>query len=104
MTYRNPRLLELAKDKPCANCGAQDQTVVAAHSNLQEHGRGHAHQAHDCYHAWLCWRCHSFLDHGCGRDPTGLYEGKRTDKELMFRRAMERTIRYLWEQELIKVA
>ena len=81
-----------------------DQTVVAAHSNLQEHGRGHAHPSHDCYHAWLCWRCHSWLDHGAGADPTGVYQATKQDKGEMFRRAMDRTIRYLWEKELVKVA
>jgi hypothetical protein len=89
MTYRNPKLLTLAEGKHCMNCGAQDQTVVAAHSNLQEHGRGHAHPAHDCFHAWLCWRCHSWLE---------------ADKSEMFRRAMDRTQRYQWENQMIEVA
>jgi hypothetical protein len=104
MTYRHEALLRLAKGKPCMNCGAQDDTVVAAHSNLQEHGRGHAHQAHDCYHAWLCWRCHSFLDHGSTTDPTGTYKATREDKAEMFRRAMDRTWRFLWEKALVKIA
>jgi len=105
MTYRNPALLELARDRICMNCGAQDGTIVAAHSNLQEHGRGHAHQAHDCFHAWLCIRCHSFLDHGgVGKDPSGLYSATREDKAEMFRRAMDRTLRFLWEQGLIQVS
>ena len=104
MTYRNRALLDLAKDKPCANCYAQDDTVVAAHSNMQEHGRGHAHQSHDCYVAWLCVRCHHWLDHGSTVDPTGIYEATRQAKAEMFRRAMDRTWRFMWERELVKVA
>ena len=104
MTYRNSRLLELAEDKHCMNCGAHDGTVVAAHSNLQEHGRGHAHQAHDCFHAWLCWRCHSWLDHGAvSPDPSGVYQATKADKAEMFRRAMDRTQRYQWENGMIEV-
>lgn len=104
MTYRNRKILDLAEDRPCMNCGAQDKTVVAAHSNMQEHGRGHAHQAHDCYVAWLCWRCHSWLDHGSGQDPTGMYECTKADKAEMFRRAMEKTWLEMWAHELVKVA
>lgn len=104
MTYRNPALLELARDRICMNCGAQDGTIVAAHSNLQEHGRGHAHQAHDCFHAWLCIRCHSWLDHGAtSPDPSGLYSATKADKAEMFRRAMDRTQRYQWENGMIQV-
>lgn len=104
MTYRNERLLRLAKGMPCMNCGCKDDTVVAAHSNLHEHGRGFAHPSHDCYHAWLCHRCHSWLDHGATKDPSGLYEAIKTDKAEMFRKAMDKTWRYMWEAELVKVA
>ena len=87
------------------NCGLNDGTVVAAHSNLLAHGRGHAHQSHDCYVAFLCWRCHSWLDHGgAGYDPTGLYEPTRECKTEMFRRAMDKTWLYLWANELVRVA
>lgn len=102
--YRNEQLLRLARGKPCANCGAQDDTVVAAHSNMQEHGRGHAHKSHDCFVAFLCVRCHSFYDAGKGKDPTGIYSDSRQDKAEMFRRAMDKTWRFCWEKELICVA
>ena len=104
MTYRNEKILRLAKDKPCANCNAQDSTVVAAHSNLHEHGRGYAHPSHDCYIAFLCVRCHHWLDHGKGMDPTSIYKDSREEKAEMFRRAMDRTWRFMWEHELIEVA
>jgi hypothetical protein len=104
VTYRNASLLKLAKGCPCANCNAQDDTVVSAHSNLHEHGRGFAHPSHDCYIAFLCVRCHHWLDHGKGMDPTRIYNDSRQDKAEMFRRAMDKTWRYCWENELIKVA
>lgn len=89
------------------NCGGtvcQSETVVAAHSNKQEHGRGHSHPSHDCFHAWLGIYCHQWYDHGKGKDPTGLYDGTREGKDEMFRRAMDRTLRFMWERELIAVA
>lgn len=105
MSYRNRKLLDLAEDKDCKNCSRQDGTIVAAHSNLQEHGRGKDHPSNDCYHAWLCWRCHSWLDHGAvSPDPSGLYQATREDKALMFRRAMEKTLLHQWTHGLIKVA
>lgn len=104
MTFRNRKLLDLAKGQPCANCNAQDDTVVAAHSNLHEHGRGYAHPSHDCFIAFLCVRCHHWLDHGKGKDPTGVYQDSREDKAEMFRRAMDRTLRFMWEQGLIVCA
>lgn len=105
MTFRSRKLLDLAEGKPCMNCGAQDGTVVAAHSNLGEHGRGYAHQAHDCFVAFLCWKCHSFLDHGgAGLDPTGKYSPTKQDKEQMFRKAMDKTWLYIWSNELARVA
>lgn len=104
MTYRNDKLLRLAKDSPCANCSCQDSTIVAAHSNEHVHGRGFAHKAHDCYIAFLCIRCHSWYDAGKGLDPTRTYKDTREEKSEMFRRAMDRTWRYMWERELVKVA
>ena len=104
MTYRNRALLDLAEGKPCMNCGREDGTVVAAHSNRSEHGRGKDHKSHDCFSAWLCWRCHSWYDHGgIGKDPTGIYQAARGDKDEMFSRAMERTWRSMWERGLISL-
>ena len=102
MNYRNRKLLDLAEGRACQNCGAQDGTIVAAHSNLPEHGKGARIKAHDCFHAWLCFRCHSWLDQGgVGRDPTGVYRPTRDDKAEMFCRAMDRTTLELWREGLI---
>lgn len=46
------------------NCGAQDGTVVAAHSNWLRDGKGKGIKAHDYRIAALCFRCHSEIDQG----------------------------------------
>jgi hypothetical protein len=104
---RNRKLLDLAKDKPCLNCGLRDGSTVAAHSNALNDGKGRSIKAHDCFHAWLCFRCHAWLDQGGGAgelDPTGLFEPTREGKREMFLRAMQRTWLALWEGRLIRVA
>jgi len=77
-------------------CGAQDGTVVAAHSNLQEHGKGMGHKAHDGMAAWLCYRCHSQLDQG--------KDMSKDEKNLYMLRAICRTYVQMWDQQLIEVA
>jgi hypothetical protein len=62
--YRNKKLLELVRQSPCQNCGIQDGTVVAAHSNQLRDGKGRGLKAHDYRIAALCFRCHSELDQG----------------------------------------
>lgn len=90
--FRSATLLSSARDMVCQNCGLQDGSVVSAHSNLQEHGRGSHHKSHDCFIAWLCHRCHDFLDRAStGMDPTNTWKPTREDKREMFMRAMHRT-------------
>ena len=62
--YRNKKLLEIVRKSPCQNCGAQDGTVVAAHSNQARDGKGMGIKAHDYRIAALCHACHSNLDQG----------------------------------------
>lgn len=45
-------------------CGAQDGTVVAAHSNQLRDGKGRGIKAHDYRIAALCFRCHAEIDQG----------------------------------------
>jgi hypothetical protein len=107
MTYRNEKLLRLARDKTCMNCMGtvcQKETVVSAHSNKHSHGRGFNYPSNDCFHAWLGIYCHQWYDHGRGMDPTDTYNDSRVDKEQMFDRARDRTLLYQWQNELIKVA
>ncbi len=104
MNYENRKLLDLARDQPCAHCGRNDGTVVAAHSNQSIHGKGARLKAHDCFIAFLCVRCHSWLDQGANaKDPLGIYYATREDKAEMFNRAMFNTMRYMWEKDLIEV-
>jgi hypothetical protein len=62
--YRNKYLLEVVRDAPCMACGAQDGTVVAAHSNQLRDGKGRSLKAHDYRIAALCHSCHMELDQG----------------------------------------
>lgn len=96
MTYRNRKLLDLAHGQPCMHCGAEDGTVVAAHSNASEHGKGLGIKAHDGMIAFLCHRCHFELDQGNTLE--------RAAKRELFMRALARTYMRLWDLGLIKVA
>lgn len=62
--YRNKKLLEAVRDCPCQLCGAQDGTIVAAHSNQMRDGKGRGLKAHDYRIAALCFKCHHEIDQG----------------------------------------
>ena len=62
--YRNKKLLEAVRDCPCQLCGAQDGTIVAAHSNQMRDGKGRGLKAHDYRIAALCFKCHYEIDQG----------------------------------------
>lgn len=105
--FRSERLTKLARGMTCMHCEGRicsPDTTVWAHSNLGEHGKGKSLKAHDCFGAFLGFHCHAWLDAGKGLDPLGMYEGSRAEKAQMFRRAMEKTYLYLWQNNLIKVA
>ena len=93
--FRNRKLLDLARDQACVMCDAQDGTVVAAHSNLIEHGKGMGSKARDGMAAWLCHRCHSQLDQG-----GALSKQERAEYTM---RAICRTYMSMWDQQLIEV-
>lgn len=61
---RSPALLKACRAIPCANCGRDDGTVCAAHSNQAKHGKGRSIKASDVFVASLCFTCHSDLDQG----------------------------------------
>lgn len=61
MTYRSRAFLDLCRDRPCANCGADDGTIVPAHRN---HGKGMGFKATDAWVAPLCLKCHKLYDSG----------------------------------------
>jgi hypothetical protein len=68
MTYRNKRLTESARNESCVSCGSDDGTIVWAHSNELEHGKGISIKAHDLFGAYLCWKCHSDFDQCTDRE------------------------------------
>lgn len=89
--YVNPKIHAHANGQKCQNCGADDGTVVFAHSNMAEHGHGRGIKSHSLFGAFLCHNCHSWLDQGKGRDPSGIWQGDRIDKREMFLKAMFKT-------------
>lgn len=95
MTFRSPKLLALARGQACVMCGCQDGTIVSAHSNLLEHGKGKGIKAHDGMTAWLCMRCHVELDQGS-------HMSKQERREFMLE-AICKTYMKLWDLELIQV-
>ncbi len=64
MTYRSEKLVKAVRDLPCQLCGAEDGTVVAAHSNQLRDGKGRGLKASDYRIAALCARCHAEIDQG----------------------------------------
>jgi len=62
--YRNKHLLEIVRLLPCQHCGANDGTVVAAHSNQLRDGKGRGLKAHDYRISALCFTCHTEIDQG----------------------------------------
>jgi len=93
--YRNARILALAKESPCQCCGNDDGTIVSAHSNQQRDGKGTGIKAHDYRVAYLCMRCHSYVD----SDP----KATREERVNLWEEAHRKTIGWLFVNEHIKV-
>lgn len=87
MVDRNPRLLKMARGRRCLlqlpGCRGGGETVVAAHSNSQAHGKGMGIKAGDQWSVWGCGPCHALLDQG------GL---SRQEQERVFAAAHERQV------------
>lgn len=83
--YRNPQLLKLAKDAPCALCCSYG-TTVSAHSNYSEHGKAMGRKADDSFIAFLCHNCHMEIDQGAEE-----YDAKK----LRWYKAMANTYHWL---------
>jgi hypothetical protein len=62
VNWRSKKLTQSAKLESCVYCGADDGTVVWAHSNSQRHGKGMGIKAHDLFGAYLCHSCHHDFD------------------------------------------
>lgn len=107
MSQREPRweckkLTDMARHYHCMNCGIDDGTIVSAHSNSGRHGKGMARKAHDVFVAFLCFRCHGWLDQGAGRDPTNIYGPD--DKQEMWRHAHDKTLLRLFIDGRLRIA
>lgn len=94
MNYRNKKLLEIVRELPCAHCGIEDGTVVAAHSNQIRDGKGKGIKAHDWAIAALCHQCHHELDQGAAL--------AKFQRHQMWEDAHRKTIGWLFERGLIK--
>lgn len=94
MTYRNRRLLDAARDRPCVLCGSVG-TTVAAHSNALEHGRGMGHKSPDFMVAYVCQRHHDEIDGRRG----GL---SKEEKREMWLRAWVKTVPIWFEEGIVK--
>jgi hypothetical protein len=93
--YRNQKLLEAARESPCQICGANDGTVVAAHSNQLRDGKGRGLKAHDYRISSLCYQCHMDLDQGAN-----LTKEERVNK---WEDAHRRTIGWLFDNGYLGV-
>ena len=95
MNFRNRKLLDTARDMPCMSCGIEDGTIVAAHGNGSQYGKGMGIKAHDCFFAGLCHKCHADYDHG--------NRMTKAEKQVFFSRAMAKTWLWLWNNGKLKV-
>ena len=97
MNYRNKKILKAAQDEDCTMnspaCNGDRATVVAAHSNMQCHGKGRGLKSHDCFVAFICYGCHSWYDQG---------PATKEDKEWFFWRAFSRTLLRLLQTGVLK--
>ena len=100
--YRSPALLKLARGAPClvaieGICTGNRESVVAAHGNWQNLGKGVGLKAHDCFIAFACQACHDAIDGRTHHIP-------KADRRYYWQRGFERTVLYLFENAKVKVA
>lgn len=79
-------------------CNHNSETVVWAHSNKYEHGKGLGLKADDKYGCYACSSCHAVLD-GQAPRPNGI--GK-PDVEYLFVQAMYKSRAILRDKGLLK--
>ncbi len=94
---KTAKLLQAARNYPCANCNRQDGTIVAAHCNELALGRGYAHKTPDYMVAYLCHECHDAVD---GRR----FSLSREAKHAMWHRAYCVTVSWWFRDGLVSVA
>ncbi|MBI4695545.1 MAG: DUF1364 family protein [Gammaproteobacteria bacterium] len=102
MNYRNPELLELARGKPCMMrlqrvCNGNPETVVWAHLNSLDSGKGTGIKGHDSEGGFACSACHDALD---GRTRVHYSRNELREAGLHM---MRRTMTFLLAEGLIAV-
>ena len=83
MNYRSKALTQSANGQTCSGCGADDGTIVWAHSNESCHGKGMSIKSHDLLGNFLCSECHRWYDQG---------KASREEKRLWFRMCYPKTM------------
>jgi hypothetical protein len=81
------------RELPCAVCGVDDGTVVAAHRN---ESKGMGLKVSDALVAPLCFTCHQTLDQG--------KELSRDERRDMWNRAYIRGMQYMIENQILILA
>jgi hypothetical protein len=96
--YRNKKLTQSAKHEACVNCGADDGTIVWAHSNNSRHGKGMGIKAHDLFGAYLCHQCHADYD---SAPNAWFWDGTSTRDDAEVDSAKDRWFIDKWEKSMI---
>lgn len=96
--YRNRALLNAANGEQCTmlteHCKGDALTVVCAHSNLGEDGKGGSLKADDDISVYACYDCHYWYDFG---------PASREEKQAAFDRAFVRTYKRRKAEGIIKL-
>lgn len=95
-TLSLPAMRRLANGEACVECGREDGTVVAAHANFSEFGKGGRLKASDAAIMFLCSLCHHELDQG--------HRMNRAEKLAMTYRCIARTLVRLIEKGKLVLA
>lgn len=83
---RSETLMRNAREIPCQHCGADDGTVVAAHTNSGG-GKGRSIKADDNLIASLCYRCHMEIDQGSNLS--------KEQRQMLWQKAHRKTVQRL---------
>lgn len=100
MTARSRSLLDLAHDMPCMFVELPHKCAgasVPCHANWQILGRGFSFKSDDPFFAAGCPEAHDLVD---GRKPGLVHDAKFWE----WMRAHVRTMRWIWERGLVRVA
>lgn len=100
MIFRSRKLLDHARGQQCMIelpyiCNHNAETVVAAHSNLTEHGHGMGIKSHDIFIAFCCSECHREIDQGNTLT--------RDEKRFYWTRGHVKTLLSMFEQGILRV-